>query len=154
MCQVVDFLCELGVVTGDSPGIMCDEGQPDPVVSDVDVGMMARSLCKLSDIVDERHGGDKVLQGALLNEFTVFEGPSFEVLQRLTDLIVLEFCHATSFVLRLAGGFARLTRCNPSFLGDLAATAKRERVRRYIFCDAGARGDIGAIAKRDRRDQR
>ena len=75
--QVVDFLCKGGVVLCNSACIMCDEGESDAVVSDINVGMVAGRLGELGHVIDERHGGDEVLEGALLDEFTVLREPNW-----------------------------------------------------------------------------
>ena len=66
---------------------MCDERQADPVVSDINVRVVAGGLGELGDVVDEGHGGDKVLEGAFLDEFTVLEGPVGEGAESLLKLV-------------------------------------------------------------------
>jgi len=76
---------------------MCDEGQADAVVSDVNVRMVAGGLGQLGDIVDESHRGYEVLEGMLLDEFTVLEGPAGEFAESLLNFLIRQLLHGFSF---------------------------------------------------------
>ena len=67
---------------------MRDQTQANAVVSDINVRVVACRLGELSDVVDEGHGGDEVLEGALLDEFAVFECPIGKRAESLLNLLI------------------------------------------------------------------
>ena len=132
---------------------MCDEPQPNAVVPDVNIGVVAGRLCQLCHVVDEAHGGDEVLEGSFLNEFTVLKGPVWKCAKSLLDFLIRQFLHGFSFPVSSGRGLACLSRGDPALLGHLAAAAEGESIGRDVFGDAGAGGDVGTVADGDGSDE-
>ena len=72
----IDVLSQTNIALGNAAGIVSHQRQPDLVVSDVDIGMMAGFLGEIGDVVHEFHRLQEVIEREGSNQFTSFEFPS------------------------------------------------------------------------------
>ena len=78
---------------------MGDEGEADPVVANVDVWMVAGSFSKFRDVVDETHGGNKVVKLEDAHQFLRLDVPfRRRIFKQENDLLIRE---RTGFLLSI-----------------------------------------------------
>jgi len=77
----LDLCRQLEVLLGEAARVMSDESEPDAIVANVDVGMVAGLFCKCADTVHEAERGNEILELECADELAGLDLPAGQLSQ-------------------------------------------------------------------------